>query len=94
MNKEKMTLVVAGDVMLRGKDTVNIFENVGDVLQSGDITFVNCEQTYSDKGYNRTTGTPGSDPTKSIETLINAGIDVFSLANNQIIARNTNATRT
>ena len=85
MDKEKITLIVAGDVMLRGEDTVDIFENVADVLRSGDITFVNCEQTYSDKGYNRTTGTPGSDPTKSIETLINAGIDVFSLANNHTL---------
>ena len=51
MNKEKITLIAAGDLMLHGDATKNIFHYVRDVLRSGDITFANCEQTYSDKGH-------------------------------------------
>ncbi len=86
MKKEKITLIAVGDVMLRGDTTKNIFDNVRDVLRSGDITFANCEQVYSDKSYDpRLSQADRPDPDKSIATLIDAGLDVISLANNHTL---------
>ncbi|MFC1821058.1 CapA family protein [Thermodesulfobacteriota bacterium] len=82
MSKESITMITVGDVMLHGEATKNIFDNVGDVMRSGDITFANCEQTYSDKGVGHSAGI---DPTKSIDTMIDAGIDVISIANNHTL---------
>ncbi len=85
MNKEKITLIAAGDVMLHGDATKDIFHYVRDVLRSGDITFGNCEQTYSDKGNPVMGQTSNEDPNKSINTLIDAGFDVLSIANNHTL---------
>jgi poly-gamma-glutamate capsule biosynthesis protein CapA/YwtB (metallophosphatase superfamily) len=85
MNKEKITLIAAGDVMLHGDATKDIFHYVRDVLRSGDITFGNCEQTYSDKGNPVIGQTSNEDPNKSINTLIDAGFDVLSIANNHTL---------
>ena len=92
MNKEKITLIAVGDVMLYGDATETIFDYVRDVMHSGDITFANCEQMYSNKGYDRMTGEANrTDPTKSIATLIDAGLDVISLANNHTLDLGTEA---
>jgi poly-gamma-glutamate synthesis protein (capsule biosynthesis protein) len=85
MSKEKITLIAVGDVMLHGDGTKNIFHYVRDVLRTGDITFGNCEQTYSDKGNLAPGQTSIEDPIKSINTLIDAGFDVLSIANNHTL---------
>ena len=85
MKKEKITLIATGDVMLHGDGTKDIFHYVRDVLRAGDITFGNCEQTYSDKGNLVPGQTSIEDPSKSINTLIDAGFDVLSIANNHTL---------
>ena len=51
MKKEKMTLIAVGDVIIDRDEPESIFGHVADVLRSGDITFANCDQMYSDKVY-------------------------------------------
>jgi poly-gamma-glutamate capsule biosynthesis protein CapA/YwtB (metallophosphatase superfamily) len=83
MNKEKICLIAIGDVIIAREDPQSIFKYVADVLRSGDITFANCDQAYSKKGYpyisERHVLVP--DP-ENISALVYAGLDVVSLANN------------
>ena len=79
MSKEKITLIAVGDIILHGDDPGFMFDYVRDVLRSGDITFANCDQVYSDKGYRQPFNTGRSDPDKSIAALIDAGLDVEQL---------------
>ena len=84
MKKEKITLITVGDVILRGNKPEGIFDHVVDVLRSGDITFANCDQMYSDKGFpSFTHGTPSSPG--HIPALVHAGLNVVSLANNHTL---------
>jgi hypothetical protein len=85
MNKERITLIAVGDVMLHGKKTENIFHYVREVLQSGDITFANCEQTYSKKGKSWMGNPVDYDPDVSIAMLVDNGFDVLSIANNHTL---------
>jgi hypothetical protein len=85
MKKERMTLITLGDIILHGDEPETMFDHVIDVLRSGDIVFANCDQTYSDKGYNSSRGFADSSGPKNIPALIHAGLDVVSLANNHTL---------
>ncbi|MFC1989217.1 CapA family protein [Chloroflexota bacterium] len=88
MNKGTITLIAVGDLIIDRDEPTTIFDHVVNVLRSGDITFANCDQAYSDKGspYVGLIGGPfyrvlPSDP-KNITALVYAGLDVVSFANN------------
>jgi poly-gamma-glutamate synthesis protein (capsule biosynthesis protein) len=93
VNLEENTIVAAGDVMLsrhvgtkiREAGNVNLpFLKTKDILASGDITFVNLEAPFYDKGEPVTEGMIFKAEPETIEGLIFSGIDVVSLANNHI----------
>ena len=83
MKKEPVTLIAVGDILIDREQPETIFKHVAKVLQSGDITFANCEQMYSDKGDPKRRG-PYSDP-RNIPALLHASFDVLSLANNHTL---------
>jgi poly-gamma-glutamate synthesis protein (capsule biosynthesis protein) len=81
MKKEPITLLGVGDIIIDREKPETIFQHVAGVLRSADITFANCDQMYSGKGYliqgHGTNSEPGNIP-----ALLYAGLDVISLANN------------
>ena len=83
MNKEKITLMAIGDVIIARDEPKSIFRHVVNILNSPDILFATCDQTYSEKGYpyinERHVATPD---VKNIDALVYAGLDIVSLANN------------
>jgi poly-gamma-glutamate capsule biosynthesis protein CapA/YwtB (metallophosphatase superfamily) len=81
MKRKSITLLGIGDILIDRKQPETIFKHVAEVLRSGDITFANCEQMYSDKGYPSPVHASYSDP-RNLPALLYAGIDVVSLANN------------
>jgi poly-gamma-glutamate capsule biosynthesis protein CapA/YwtB (metallophosphatase superfamily) len=81
MTKEALTLLGVGDIIIDREQPETIFQHVADVLRSGDITYANCEQALSDKGYPNPKQAAHSDP-RNLPALLHAGIDVVSLANN------------
>lgn len=84
MSKEKITLMVLGDVIINRDEPKSIFAHVVDVLNTPDILFANCDQTYSDKHPPAPLNPLGSDP-DNIPALVYAGLDVVSLANNHTL---------
>jgi hypothetical protein len=84
LEKEAITFLGVGDVLIDREQPETIFKHVADVLRSGDITFTNCEQMYSDKGYPNMIHASYSDP-RNIPALFYAGIDLVSLANNHTL---------
>lgn len=84
MDKEKIDLIAVGDVIIGGEQPETMFDKVVDVLRSGDITFANCDQTYSPKGSPSPIHAGASDP-KIIPALVYAGLDVVSFANNHTL---------
>ena len=83
MKKEPVTVIAVGDILIDRDEPETIFRHVAHVLRSGDVTFANCEQMYSDKGDPRRHG-PHSDP-RNIPALLHAGFNVLSLANNHTL---------
>lgn len=86
-------IVAAGDVMLsrhvgtkirNAKNPTLPFQKVKNILSAGDITFVNLEAPFYNKGEPVTAGMIFKAEPETIEGLIFAGIDVVSLANNHI----------
>jgi hypothetical protein len=73
VKKEKMTLIALGDIILHGDEPETMFDHVIDVLRSGDIVFANCDQTYSDKGYNANLGFADTSGPRNIPALNHAG---------------------
>ena len=73
MTKDPITLIAVGDLLIDREQPETIFQHVVEVLQSGDITFANCEQMYSDKGQPRPGHALPHDP-KNIPALLYAGI--------------------
>jgi poly-gamma-glutamate synthesis protein (capsule biosynthesis protein) len=84
MTKEAITLLAVGDILIDREQPETIFQHVAGVLRSGDITFANCEQMYSDRGHPSPVHASYSDP-KNIPALLHAGIDLVSLANNHTL---------
>ena len=89
MNKEKITLIAVGDLGFSGTDP-KAMSNAVDVLRSGDITFGNCDQVYSDKGYPSPIHASRGVP-ENIPALVHCGVDVISLANNHTLDWGTEA---
>ena len=85
MKKERIILIALGDIILQGDKPETMFDHVIDVLHSGDIVFANCDQTYSDKGYNPSRGLADASGPRNIPALIHASLDVVSLANNHTL---------
>ena len=84
MTKEKITLLGVGDILIDREQPETIFQHVVEVLRSGDITFANCEQTYSDKGY-LIRGHGTNSESRNLPALLYAGFDILSLANNHTL---------
>ena len=78
-----LTLTAVGDVMVKRDDPRSAFELVRPVLAAADITFGNCESTYSSVGSANpaTRGVVRADPSQ-VEGIAWAGFDVMSFANN------------
>lgn len=84
MEKEKLTLLGVGDILIDRQKPKTIFKFVAPVLRSGDITFANAEQGYCLNGCPSPIHVSYSDP-RNIPALLYAGIDVLSLANNHTL---------
>ncbi|MEW6407362.1 MAG: CapA family protein [Patescibacteria group bacterium] len=89
----KNLLVAGGDVIpsrwvgvkiRRSGDSAMPFRKIAPLMQSGDITFVNFEAPFLDKGELVTEGMSFKAEPDFIEGLILAGVDVVSLANNHM----------
>ncbi len=86
MAKEKITLIVVGDIIINRDDPKSIFDRVVDVLNSGDITFANCDQGYGDPALGGPFQfRPGRPDPRNIPALTYAGLDVVSMANNHTL---------
>lgn len=84
MQKEPLTLLGVGDINIDREEPETIFQHVAEVLRSGDITYGNCEQTYSDLGH-LVRGHGTNAESRNFPALLSAGFDVISLANNHTL---------
>jgi poly-gamma-glutamate synthesis protein (capsule biosynthesis protein) len=91
VEKQSVTVVVTGDVMLgrmvmqkylEANDYTYPFHNVADVLKNADLTFINLENPIIDDCPYHTGGYIFCSPSESVESLKFAGVDVVSVANN------------
>ncbi|MFC2048483.1 CapA family protein [Chloroflexota bacterium] len=84
--KDVITLLAAGDVIIARKDYQNSFTRVAAILREADIAFFNCETAYAEKGSPGMAqhGAGPHDPTK-MPALVSAGFDVCTLANNHTL---------
>ena len=100
--KDTITIIGVGDMMLGtnyptspnylppDNDCHSLLEPVVDVLRNADLTFGNCEGTFSDKPeYARGCNDPKwcyrfSMPEKYVNCFVDAGFDVVSVANNHL----------
>jgi poly-gamma-glutamate capsule biosynthesis protein CapA/YwtB (metallophosphatase superfamily) len=83
MDKEKTTLMGLGDIIIARDEPRSIFGHVVNMINSSDILFATCDQTYSEKGYPYITERHVALPDiKNIDALVYANFDVVSLANN------------
>ncbi|MBI4303440.1 MAG: CapA family protein, partial [Chloroflexi bacterium] len=48
--KDSLTIVAVGDVIVARKDYQNSFTKVANILKAADIAFFNCECPYADVG--------------------------------------------
>lgn len=76
-------LRAVGDVAVDRVDPDSAFEPCAEVLRAGDITYGNCESTYSERGERNphARGMVRAHP-QNAEALPRAGFDVMSFANN------------
>ncbi|MBN9108379.1 MAG: CapA family protein [Pseudonocardia sp.] len=80
---DKLTVCAVGDVILDRKEPRTAFELVQPILRAADITFGNCESSYSEIGSPNpaTRGVVWAGP-EQVDGLAWAGFDVMSYANN------------
>lgn len=92
-NPPETTIIAGGDVMLsrwvgvkirEHNDTRYPFKLVGEYMKGADITFVNLEAPFYDKGGYVTEGMVFKSEPETVEGLIYSGVDIVSLANNHI----------
>ena len=83
MNGDAVEVCAVGDVMVKGPDPGATFAWTRDVLRAADITFGNCEMTYSTRGVRHPMARAEmrADP-RNLDVLRDAGFDVMSFANN------------
>lgn len=74
-------LAAVGDIHVERVPPQGLMRHVAPVLRDADVTFANAEQMYSDQGAPNAHHATFSHP-RNIEALVDAGIDVLSLANN------------
>jgi len=84
MKTKTVTFIGVGDILIDREKPDSIFQHVAETMRSADVTFANCEQMYSDKGQPNLIHASYSDP-KNIPSLLNAGLDLISLANNHTL---------
>ncbi|MBN2894063.1 MAG: CapA family protein [Bacteroidales bacterium] len=102
MVKDTITIVAVGDMMLGtnypsspnylppNDDYNSLFNDLVPYLKDADVTFGNCEGTFSDKPeYAKHCNDPQwcyrfSMPTKYVNGFVDAGFDVVSIANNHV----------
>ncbi len=102
LKKDTITIVSVGDMMLGTNyprrpnylppkgDCSFLLRNVSEYLRDADLTFGNCEGTFSDKPeyardcYGSRWCYRFSMPTKFVNCMVDAGFDVVSIANNHI----------
>tara|TARA_Y100001934_G_scaffold184644_1_gene218133 strand:+ start:800 stop:1936 length:1137 start_codon:yes stop_codon:yes gene_type:complete len=82
-----LTLLAVGDIILDPATHHQAFDQVTDVLRSGDIVFANCDQAYSDLGESPNGFWPiqfGSPPhgEAMLDSLTEAGFNVLGFGNN------------
>jgi poly-gamma-glutamate capsule biosynthesis protein CapA/YwtB (metallophosphatase superfamily) len=83
----------AGDILLDGKVAANIdkygidypFEQVRDILSGSDISFANLETPISTRGQKATKTYTFRSAPKTLESIVNSGIDGVSIANNHTL---------
>ena len=84
MKKETITFLGVGDINIDREKPETIFQHVAEMLRSADITYGNCEQTYSDLG-NLVRGHGTNAESRNFPALPYDGFDVISLANNHTL---------
>jgi len=78
-------LNAVGDVCLHSKSGLSPFENVKDYITQGDIAFANLETVLFDKGQHIQRAVPLSTHPDKLQFAIDAGFNVFNIANNHIL---------
>lgn len=86
MEKELLTFLGVGDIIIDREKPETIFQHVAELLRSADITSANCDQTYSEKG-RLIHGHGTNSESRNILALLYAGFNVLSLANNHVLDR-------
>jgi poly-gamma-glutamate capsule biosynthesis protein CapA/YwtB (metallophosphatase superfamily) len=83
VGSETVEVCAVGDVMIKRAVPETVFDLSREVLRAADITFGNCESTYSKRGarHPMTRGEVRADP-RNVDALQDAGFDVMSFANN------------
>lgn len=102
IKKDTITVVAVGDMMLGtnypaspnylppNDDCSSLISPVVEYLRNADLTFGNCEGTFSDEpAYAKACNDPRwcyrfSMPTKYVNCFVDAGFDVVSIANNHL----------
>jgi Bacterial capsule synthesis protein PGA_cap len=84
MQKETITLLGVGDIVIDRDQPETIFQHVASTLQAADISYGNCDQTYSDLG-NMIHGHGTNSESRNLPALLEAGFDIISLANNHTL---------
>ncbi len=91
--QKKTEIIVTGDVMLgrminytttQNNDYIWPVKNIKDTLKSADITLINLENPIIENCPRTQTGMIFCAQSENIESLIESGIDVASIANNHI----------
>jgi poly-gamma-glutamate synthesis protein (capsule biosynthesis protein) len=81
--KPEVLVLAGGDVIVNRPEPLTLFAHSRDVLRTADISFANCETTYSDRG-TKAAGIVGmmrAHP-RNVAGLSDAGFDILSFANN------------
>lgn len=90
-SEELITIISTGDIMLGRtvnyktltyKDFTWAFKNIGDLLKTGDVTFINLENPLVANCPTKNEGMIFCAPNDHVKGLLFAGVDVASLANN------------
>jgi hypothetical protein len=84
MKKEEITLLGVGDIVIDREKPESIFQHTAQVLRTADISYANCDQTYSDLG-SSVRGHGTNSESRNFPALLYAGFDVISLANNHTL---------
>lgn len=83
---ETVTLVAVGDLIIDREDPSDVFASAGDVLRRADIALGNLESVYAEVSQrNPAVIAPTRSGEHNLDAVGDAGFDVLTLANNQIL---------